>query len=216
MPVAKSEGLTGSEGAEVTPSPAPLEATGIAPVTAADVAKAIGRSASSVYRLVDEGVLPARKEAGRMLFDLDEVLTAWKGRRNMDENPRIAAARRIRERAMAAARETWCFEVPNQHGACVIVAHPGQEPPSDPDVLRREFGLLDPTKVIRLSESWAAPQPLSIEAEVDAARRQLRELEAEMDRRRAIEAEILETAKAKVTELEVEADAKPSKAGSRA
>ena len=130
-------------------------------------------------------------------------------------NPRVEEARRIRQRAIEAARETWCFELPGCPGSVVVIAWPGQEPISDPKELLRNYGLTDPRRVKRLSESWAAPQPLSLEFEVEAARHHLAELEAELVRRGQLEADGVTAAPEGPEEALPSASATPQTAGDR-
>lgn len=151
-------------------------------VTAGEVAKALRLSPSSVYRYAQSGAIPSIRVEGSVRFDLDAVRSALEGE-NYVRNHRVEAARRLREKAMEAAEHTWVFEVPGMPGSVVIVAHPGQEPESDPAKLRSEYGLLDPSKVIRLSDSWAAPRPFALEDEIAILEHQLAEAKSALARR---------------------------------
>ena len=119
--------------------------------------------------------------------------------------------RQVLERARAYAAEADCFEIPGQPGAVIIVRHPGQpvEILTDHERLLREFGIVDPTKVKKLADSWAAPPAeQSLDHAIAAAEREVERLRAERARHEEIERGIVEQAEAKVDELRAEGAAR--------
>ena len=49
----------------------------------------------------------------------------------------------------------------------IVVAHPGQQVPTDPKVLRNEFGLLPDCPVVKLIDSKEAPPLEALQAKLD-------------------------------------------------
>jgi excisionase family DNA binding protein len=160
--------------------------------TASEVAARLRLSTGHVRRLAAAGELPAQVVGSSWRFDLAQVEQAIRERTHDRMNSAAVREhnRQIRERARRRAEETYCFELPGQPGAVVIVCHPttSRDILNDPERLLREFGLVDPSKVIKMSDSWAAPPgDPDIDDEIAEAERQLEQLKADRARRVAIE-----------------------------
>jgi excisionase family DNA binding protein len=173
-------------------------------ITAAELARSWGVADSTVYRWASAGVIPSLRIGGTVRFDPDAVRAALEAKK---VDPIRERNNETRKRAMKKAEETIVFEIPNVHGACVVVCHPGQKLDRDnPDFeveLMRTFGCR-PDQLKLLSESWAAPTVPSIDAEIERARAEVARLESAKADRERIEAGILSNAQAEVDELETE------------
>ena len=184
---------------------------GIAPadrlLTASELAVVLAVSRSKLSRLSTSGEIPCVRIGERSVrYRLSDVQEA------LGMNPRTERNKAIREAAMERAKETVVFEVPGQPGVCVVVLHPGQRFPIDkedaefPTWLRQNFGC-SPHQLTLLSDSWGAPAPYSLDAEVARARHELAELEAQRSERDRIGAQLVADAHQKVAELEDDRDA---------
>jgi len=134
--------------------------------------------------------------------------------------------RKIRERARERAQRTVVFELEGQPGSVVVVVHPGHTIQADAqafgfqdvnEYLLKNFGLVDPTKLKKMSDSWAAP-PVDpgIDAEIAAAEAELAELKAKRADHERLEAGLVATAQGRVDELEAERAAESKGARAKA
>ncbi len=100
----------------------------------------------------------------------------------------------------------------------MVVCHPksSRDILEEPERLLREFGLVDPSKLMKMSDSWAAvPDDPGIDREIAVAEAELAALREQKAARERIEAGIVADAEARVNQLEAERTAETSK-GTRA
>jgi hypothetical protein len=109
--------------------------------------------------------------------------------------------REVRRKAVERAKETWIAETST---GVVVLVHPGQSTDilKDPDRLRREFGVMDPSIVGLLSDSASeAPREWDIADELAAAEVEVARLRVLAAQHAAIDGEVIAKAEQKVAEI---------------
>jgi len=174
--------------------------------SADEVADALNVHAATVRRLAAAGQLPALKVGSQWRFDMNAVTAALEANAMQSSAVREHNAK-VRQRAREYADNTIGFELPNMPGSFVVVCHPksSRDILEEPERLLREFGLVDPSKLMKMSDSWAAiPDDPGIDREIAVAEAELAALREQKAARERIEAGIVASAEARVDQLESE------------
>ncbi len=193
--------------------------------SADEVADALNVHAATVRRLAAAGQLPALKVGSQWRFNIDAVKAAMEAKAMQSTTIR-EHNKRIRARARERAERTIVFEIEGQPGSCVVVVHPGHTLEADAQAsgfqdvnqyLLFNFGLIDPTRLMKMSDSWAAiPDDPGIDAEIAAAEADLVELRERKALHARIESGIVDGAQERVDALEAERAAETSKGRTKA